>query len=174
MSRLYLTAFLIFLCAVATTSTQLTGQHHPPPPTKHCTVQKNRNDADDSANILKAFTDCATNSIITFLPTNYSAFTPITLAGLSAFNSFPADAVEVDHRTMLDNVVIHLNGNLVLPNNITKVQQEINVTRNQPSVTSKFAFISGLLSLDVCIDIRHALVLLSWCGVCFLSHRKWY
>ncbi|KAJ7793013.1 hypothetical protein B0H14DRAFT_2623284 [Mycena olivaceomarginata] len=126
MSRLYLTAFLAFLCAVATASTQLTGQHHPPPPTKHCTVQKNRNGADDSANILKAFTDCATNSIITFLPTNYSAFTPITLAGLT-------DAVEVDYRTMLDNVVIHLNGNLVLPNNITKVQQEINVTTNQPS-----------------------------------------
>jgi galacturan 1,4-alpha-galacturonidase len=82
---------------------------------------------------------------------------------------FPADAVEVDHRTMLDNVVIHLNGNLVLPNNITKVQQEINVTTNQPSVASKFAFISGLLSPDVCIDIRYALVLLSWCGVCFLT-----
>ncbi|KAJ7789565.1 pectin lyase fold/virulence factor [Mycena olivaceomarginata] len=79
--------------------------HHPPPPTKHCTVQKNRNGADDSANILKAFTDCATNSIITFLP-----------------------------QTIRHNVVIHLNGNLVLPNNITKVQQEINVTTNQPSI----------------------------------------
>ncbi|KAJ7160702.1 putative endopolygalacturonase, partial [Mycena filopes] len=31
------------------------------------------------------------------------------------------------------NVVIHLNGNLLLPNNITKVQHEINITTNQPS-----------------------------------------
>ncbi|KAJ7822451.1 pectin lyase fold/virulence factor [Mycena leptocephala] len=118
MFRLCLTTFLALLCAIPAAS-KSTGEHHHdqhprPPPTKHCTVQHNHNGADDSANILKAFKDCATDSVITFLPANYSAYTPITLAGLN-------------------NVVIHLNGNLLLPNNITKVQQEINVTTNQPS-----------------------------------------
>ncbi|KAF7345078.1 Glycoside hydrolase family 28 protein [Mycena venus] len=116
MSRLCLAAFLAFLCATPPAASKFTGQHHPPPPppTKHCTVQHNHNGTDDSAHILKAFKDCATDSVITFLPANYSAYTPITLAGLN-------------------NVIIHLNGNLLLPNNITKVQQEINVTTNQPS-----------------------------------------
>ncbi|KAJ7737192.1 pectin lyase fold/virulence factor [Mycena olivaceomarginata] len=93
MSRPYLTAFLAFLCATA-------GR------IEHCTVQHNHNGADDSAHILKAFKDCATDSVITFLPANYAAYTPITLAGLN-------------------NVVIHLNANLLLPKNITKVQQEM-------------------------------------------------
>ncbi|KAJ7859017.1 pectin lyase fold/virulence factor [Mycena olivaceomarginata] len=113
MSRPYLTAFLAFLCATPGES-KFTGQHHPSLPRKHCTVQHNHNGADNSAHILKAFKDCATDSVITFLPANYSAYTPITLAGLN-------------------NVVIHLNGNLLLPNNITKVQQEISVTTNQPN-----------------------------------------
>ncbi|KAJ6615428.1 pectin lyase fold/virulence factor [Mycena sp. CBHHK59/15] len=90
------------------------GWRHPGPPTKHCTVQHNRNGADDTSNILKAFKECSTDSVITFLPANYSAYTPITLAGL-------------------DNVIIRLNGNLLLPNNMTKVQNEITVTTNQPS-----------------------------------------
>ncbi|KAJ7200260.1 pectin lyase fold/virulence factor [Mycena rebaudengoi] len=114
MSRLYLTAFLAFLCATPGES-KFTGQHPPPLPRKHCTVQHNHNGADDSAHILKASKDCATDSVITFLPANYSAYTPITLAGLN-------------------NVVIHLNRNLLLPNNITKVQQEMSVTTNQPNV----------------------------------------
>jgi hypothetical protein len=89
--RLCLTAFLALLCATQAASKSIaTGEHHNqhprPPPTKHCTVQHNHNGADDSANILKAFKDCATDSVITFLPTNYSAFTPITLAGLSTFS----------------------------------------------------------------------------------------
>ncbi|KAJ6542736.1 pectin lyase fold/virulence factor [Mycena capillaripes] len=113
-SRLCLTAFLAFLWATPAAS-KFTAEHHDHPrPLKHCTVEHNRNGADDSAHILKAFKDCATDSVITFLPANYSAYTPITLAGLN-------------------NVVIHLNGNLLLPNNITKVQQEINATTNQPS-----------------------------------------
>ncbi|KAJ7145795.1 pectin lyase fold/virulence factor [Mycena epipterygia] len=113
-SRLCLAALIGFLCAIPASS-KITGDwHHPPPPTKLCTVKHNRNGADDSENILKAFKDCSTNSIITFSPANYSAYTPITLAGL-------------------DNVIIHLNGNLLLPNNITKVQHEINITTNQPS-----------------------------------------
>ncbi|KAJ6526620.1 pectin lyase fold/virulence factor [Mycena vulgaris] len=102
------------LCASPAASNISEDRHHPPPPTKHCTVKHNRNGADDSVNILKAFMDCSTNSIITFLPANYSVYTPITLAGLN-------------------NVVIYLNGNLLLPNNITKVQHEINITTNQPS-----------------------------------------
>ncbi|KAJ7229494.1 pectin lyase fold/virulence factor [Mycena rebaudengoi] len=113
MSRLYLTTFLAFLCATPGES-KFTGQHPPPLPRKHCTVQHNHNGADDSPHILKAFKDCATDSVITFLPANYSAYTPITLAGLK-------------------NVVIHLNGYLLLPNNITKVQQEMSVTTNQPN-----------------------------------------
>ncbi|KAJ7269125.1 pectin lyase fold/virulence factor [Mycena rebaudengoi] len=83
MSRLYLTAFLAFLCATPGES-KFTGQHPPPLPRKHCTVQHNHNGADDSAHILKASKDCATDSVITFLPANYSAYTPITLAGLSS------------------------------------------------------------------------------------------
>ncbi|KAF9054257.1 pectin lyase fold/virulence factor [Panaeolus papilionaceus] len=69
---------------------------------------------DDSPAILKAFTDCQKDSIITFAPANYSAFTPISLTGLS-------------------NVTVRLNGNLLLPSNITRVQQAINATQNQAS-----------------------------------------
>jgi hypothetical protein len=132
--RLCLPAFLAFLCATQAAS-KSTGEHHNehprPPPTKHCTVQHNHNGADDSANILKAFKDCATDSVITFLPANYSAFTPITLAGLSTFSLPPLTQT----LTRVDNVVIHLNGNLLLPNNITKIQQEMNVTTNPPNVS---------------------------------------
>ncbi|KAJ7794678.1 pectin lyase fold/virulence factor [Mycena olivaceomarginata] len=128
MSRPYLTAFLAFLCATPGES-KFTGQHHPSLPRKHCTVQHNHNGADNSAHILKAFKDCATDSVITFLPANYSAYTPITLAGLN-------------------NVVIHLNGNLLLPNNITKVQQEISVTTNQPNVCF-FALVIATIPINV-------------------------
>ncbi|KAJ7938206.1 pectin lyase fold/virulence factor, partial [Mycena leptocephala] len=114
--RLCLTAFLALLCATQAAS-KSTGEHHNEHPRRHL-----QNIAQSSipqrgrrlANILKAFKDCATDSVITFLPANYSAFTPITLAGLN-------------------NVVVHLNGNLLLPNNITKIQQEMNVTTNPPN-----------------------------------------
>ncbi|PPQ63463.1 hypothetical protein CVT24_004995 [Panaeolus cyanescens] len=69
---------------------------------------------DDSPAILKAFTDCQKDSIITFTAANYSAFTPISLTDLS-------------------NVTVRLNGNLLLPNNMTRVQQAINITQNQAS-----------------------------------------
>ncbi|KAJ7682867.1 pectin lyase fold/virulence factor [Mycena rosella] len=109
-SRLCLTALIGFLCVIPTASKIKGDWNHPPPPTKYCTVKHNRNGADDSANILKAFTACSTNSIITFLPANYSAYTPVTLAGLTMLCLTSA----------ADNVIIHLNGNLLLPNNITK------------------------------------------------------
>ncbi|KAF8153996.1 pectin lyase fold/virulence factor [Crassisporium funariophilum] len=69
---------------------------------------------DDSPSIIKAFTDCATDSVITFAQANYSAYTPVTLANLK-------------------NVTVLLNGNLNLPNNISRVQHEINITLNHPS-----------------------------------------
>ncbi|TFK37604.1 pectin lyase fold/virulence factor [Crucibulum laeve] len=69
---------------------------------------------DDSSSILKAFKDCAQDSTITFAQANYSAYTPITLAGLK-------------------NVTVLLNGNLNLPNNISRIQHEINITQNQAS-----------------------------------------
>ncbi|KAJ7242664.1 pectin lyase fold/virulence factor [Mycena rebaudengoi] len=115
MSRLYLTAFLAFLCATPGES-KFTGQHPPLLPRKHCTVQHNHNGADDSAHILKAFKDCATDSVVTFLPANYSAYTPITLAGLT----------NRQHRHPFERKP-------VLPNNITKLQQEMSVTTNQPN-----------------------------------------
>ncbi|KAJ7088557.1 pectin lyase fold/virulence factor [Mycena crocata] len=111
---LCLAALLDLLGPFTAASKSSAGGHHPTPPTKHCTVKHNHNGADDSANILQAFKDCSTNSIITFAPANYSAYTPITLA-------------------KLDNVIIHLNGNLLLPNNMSKVQHEINITTNQRS-----------------------------------------
>lgn len=48
-----------------------------------CTVTHNDNGTDDSEHILKAFTDCATDSVITFSQANYSAWTPVSLTGLS-------------------------------------------------------------------------------------------
>ncbi|KAK7029855.1 glycoside hydrolase family 28 protein [Favolaschia claudopus] len=111
MSLSLLVVLLTSLYAVPGTSR---STHHPQPPRKHCTVKHNHDGSDDSANILHAFTACATDSVITFSPANYSAYTPITLA-------------------RLNNVVIHLNGNLLLPNNIEEVQRKINVSTNQPS-----------------------------------------
>ncbi|KAF8890677.1 pectin lyase fold/virulence factor [Infundibulicybe gibba] len=84
------------------------------PKLKRCTVKHAGHNVDDSPAILRAFKDCASDSVITFSKANYSAFTPVSLTGLR-------------------NVVVHLNGNLNLPNNISRVQHEINVTLNQPS-----------------------------------------
>ncbi|KAJ7279087.1 pectin lyase fold/virulence factor [Mycena rebaudengoi] len=123
-----LLALVGFLCAItANASNSKDGHDHdhsnghghdphppPPPPKKNCVVEHNRNGADDSPHILKAFSDCATNSVITFQAANYSAYTPVSLVGL-------------------DNVVIHLNGNLLLPNDMSRVQHEINITTNQRS-----------------------------------------
>ena len=49
-----------------------------------CTVEYSGDGVtDDSPAIIKAFTECAVDSVITFAPANYSAYTPITLANLS-------------------------------------------------------------------------------------------
>lgn len=78
-----------------------------------CTVARSGTE-DDSPAILKAFTDCQVDSTITFSQANYSAFTPVSLTGLK-------------------NVTVHINGNLLLPQNVSRVQHEINITDNQPS-----------------------------------------
>lgn len=39
-----------------------------------------------------------------------------------------------DLKVSIGNVTVHLNGNLLLPNNITAVQQAINASSNQKSV----------------------------------------
>ncbi|KAG9217737.1 hypothetical protein CCMSSC00406_0003574 [Pleurotus cornucopiae] len=79
-----------------------------------CTVKHSDNGTDDSPSILQAFQECAIDSTITFESANYSAHTPVSLTGLR-------------------NVTVFLNGNLNLPNNISQVQHEINVTQNTPS-----------------------------------------
>jgi len=87
---------------------------------------------DDSPTILKAFSDCRVNSVITFSQANYSAFTPISLDGLS---NYTVHLSCFSHwQTVLENVTVYLNGNLLLPQNISRVQHEINITNNQPSV----------------------------------------
>ncbi|KAF9006976.1 pectin lyase fold/virulence factor [Cyathus striatus] len=82
--------------------------------TGNCTVERNNDGSDDSQLILKAFTDCAVDSTITFQRANYSAYTPITLSNLK-------------------NITVYLNGNLNLPSNISRIQEQINITLNQPS-----------------------------------------
>jgi hypothetical protein len=52
---------------------------------KRCTVKHNSNGKDDSENILKAFKDCAKNSVITFEKADYNAHTPISMTGLGMF-----------------------------------------------------------------------------------------
>ena len=47
-------------------------------------VESNNNGQDDSEHILKAFETCKENGIIHFEQKNYSAFTPISMTGLSA------------------------------------------------------------------------------------------
>ncbi|KAJ8690609.1 hypothetical protein PTI98_012024 [Pleurotus ostreatus] len=79
-----------------------------------CTVKHSDNGTDDSPSILQAFQECAIDSTITFESANYSAHTPLSLTGLR-------------------NVTVFLNGNLNLPNNISQVQHEINITQNTPS-----------------------------------------
>jgi hypothetical protein len=49
---------------------------------KECTVANNGG-TDDTEHILAAFTDCQTDSTITFEARNYSSYTPVTLANLS-------------------------------------------------------------------------------------------
>ncbi|KAG6824255.1 hypothetical protein H0H92_007535 [Tricholoma furcatifolium] len=78
---------------------------------KTCIVEHNKDRKDDSDNILAAFKECQKDSIIEFQEVEYNAFTPITLSGL-------------------DNVLVHLNGNFNLPQNMTAVQQAINVMKN--------------------------------------------
>ncbi|KAH7097874.1 pectin lyase fold/virulence factor [Auriculariales sp. MPI-PUGE-AT-0066] len=82
---------------------------------KECTVEHSEDDgADDSPAILTAFQDCKLDSVITFEQKNYSALTPISL-------------------TDLKNVTVRINGNILLPKNITAVQEAVNTTTNQHS-----------------------------------------
>ncbi|KZV87819.1 putative endopolygalacturonase [Exidia glandulosa HHB12029] len=81
---------------------------------KECTVVQASDGADDSPAIIDAFTQCAVDSTITFEQKNYSVLTPVSLTGLK-------------------NVTVKLNGNLLLPKNITDVQIQVNTTTNQPS-----------------------------------------
>ncbi|KAF8064192.1 pectin lyase fold/virulence factor [Lyophyllum atratum] len=107
-SNTYLAALILALAAVSTPIDA--GKPH----LKKCIVKHNKNGEDDSDHILKAFKDCQKDSVIEFQRVDYNAHTPITLSGL-------------------ENVVVHLNGNLNLPKDIATVQRAINVTLNQPS-----------------------------------------
>jgi len=51
---------------------------------EECTVTHSEVE-DDSPAILKAFTDCQVDSVVTFSQVNYSVFTPISLTGLSNY-----------------------------------------------------------------------------------------
>jgi len=51
---------------------------------EECTVTHSEVE-DDSPAILKAFTDCQVDSVVTFSQANYSVFTPISLTGLSNY-----------------------------------------------------------------------------------------
>jgi len=53
---------------------------------KECTVTHSGVE-DDSPAILKAFSDCQVDSVITFSQANYSAFTPVSLTGLSNYTA---------------------------------------------------------------------------------------
>ncbi|KAH8823855.1 putative endopolygalacturonase [Flagelloscypha sp. PMI_526] len=90
------------------------GGNHPAP-RKTCYIPFHPDPkVDDSPSILSTFQKCATNSEIIFARHNYSAYTPISMTGLS-------------------NVIVHIEGNLLLPKNQTEVQVKINTTLNQPS-----------------------------------------
>ncbi|EAU87521.2 hypothetical protein CC1G_11193 [Coprinopsis cinerea okayama7 len=95
-------------------------------PPRRCIIPYSRNpNQDDSQSILRTVNRCSTNSIIEFRPANYSVYTPISLLNLR-------------------NVKILLNGNIVLPSNITKVQVEINNTLNQPALyATPWIYIQG-------------------------------
>lgn len=77
---------------------------------RHCTVSSSNGTADDTPAALKAFAECATDSIIVFdKGVDYNIFTPISATNLS-------------------NVEIQVNGNLHLPQNIAEVQSIVNRT----------------------------------------------
>lgn len=98
---------------------------------KECAVAHSNTDgADDSPAIVAAFTECAQDSVITFAQSNYSVFTPVSLTGLSAS---PFCAARPGAHQGAENVTVKLEGNLLLPKNITEVQQQVNTTTNQPS-----------------------------------------
>lgn len=98
------------------------GGHPHPPQLKKCYVPNNPDPkVDDSPSILKTFQACASNSEIIFHRANYSAYTPVSLTGLS-------------------NVVVRIEGNLNLPQEIGVVQKAINETKNQPSVRFLLSF----------------------------------
>ncbi|EJD50151.1 hypothetical protein AURDEDRAFT_199573 [Auricularia subglabra TFB-10046 SS5] len=81
---------------------------------KECIVAHVDADTDAAPAILDAFTECATNGLITFEQKNYTVGTPVSLTGLK-------------------NVTVHLTGNLLLPGNISAVQEHVNTTTNQRS-----------------------------------------
>jgi len=53
---------------------------------EECTVAHSETE-DDSPAILKAFSDCQVDSVITFSQANYSAYTPVSLIGLSNYTA---------------------------------------------------------------------------------------
>ncbi|KAH6911974.1 pectin lyase fold/virulence factor [Coprinopsis sp. MPI-PUGE-AT-0042] len=72
-------------------------------------------DIDDTPAILKVVKSCSQNSVIEFLPGNFSLYTPVSFEKLK-------------------NVKIQLHGNILLPNDIGRIQVEINKTTNMPAV----------------------------------------
>ncbi|KAJ2915343.1 hypothetical protein MD484_g5079, partial [Candolleomyces efflorescens] len=80
---------------------------------------------DDSPAILETFQRCSSNSVIRFLPTNYTVHTPISLIGLQ-------------------NVHVLFYGNFLLPDSISQVQSAINSTQNPPSTyATPWIYIQG-------------------------------
>lgn len=75
-----------------------------------CIVPSSNGTTNDSPAVLKAFADCATDSVIVFKEgVDYNIFTPISATNLS-------------------NVEIQMNGNLHLPQSIAEVQRVVNRT----------------------------------------------
>lgn len=127
-----------------------------------CTVKRSDNGTDDSAFILKAFADCAQDSVITFSEANYSAYTPMSFMGLSAYHSNSScPQCFIPDPSWQGNITIHLNGNLNLPNNISQVQQAISTTGNPPSVRARLYRNSPLTPYHH-LDLRDAMVLFQW------------
>ncbi|RXW14388.1 hypothetical protein EST38_g11464 [Candolleomyces aberdarensis] len=80
---------------------------------------------DDSPAILATFQRCSSNSVIRFLPTNYTVHTPISLIGLQ-------------------KVKVLFYGNFLLPDSISEVQSAINTTQNPPSTyATPWIYIQG-------------------------------
>lgn len=89
---LYL-ALLYALTVFSTASAQDIGADCKPrasiPDVGECIVESADDPGvDDSPGILDTFKRCSTNSVIRFLPTNYTVHTPISLIGLRRLRTF--------------------------------------------------------------------------------------